>query len=83
MQYKKKIPNHLHEEDLKRIGWYLKLTRDSGLILNTNRDIFKIDIYPDADLSGMYGHEKPTDTACVNSHTGYVITFSYCTFLWK
>ena len=69
-------PKHLHEEALKKIGRYLKLNRDSGLILNPNRGLFKIDSYPDAYFASMYGHEKPTDTACVKSRIVYVITFS-------
>ena len=49
-------PKHFHEEALKRIGPYLKLTRDHGLILNHNRELFNIDSYLDTDLSGMYVH---------------------------
>ena len=75
-------PNNFHEEALKQIGRYLKLTRDHGLILNPNRELFKIDSYPDAYFSSMYGHDKPTDLACVNSCTGYVIIFLYCPVLW-
>ena len=40
--------NYLHEEYLKKIGPYLKLTRDHELILNTNKEIFNIDSYSDA-----------------------------------
>ena len=72
-----------HEEYLKQNGRYLKLTCDRGLILNPNRELFNIDIYPDAYFSGMYGHENPTDTACVKSRTGYVIAFSYCPVIWQ
>ena len=76
-------PNHLHEEALNKIGRYLKLAQECGLILNINRYLFNIDSYPDAYFSGMYEHEKPTDPACVKSRNGCVITFSECTFLWK
>ena len=62
-------PKHYIEEALKQISRYLKLTRDRGLILNPNRELFKIDGYPDAYFSGMYVHEKPTDPACVKSCT--------------
>ena len=30
----------------------------------------------------MYGHDKPTEPACVNIHTGFIITFSDCPVLW-
>ena len=44
-----------HEEALKRIGRYLKATRDRGLVLNPSTDgVLKIDNYPDADFAGMY-----------------------------
>ena len=69
-------PNHFHEEALKRIGWYLKLTQDHGLILNPNRGLFNIYSYPDADFSVMYGHDNSIDPACVKSRTSYVIPFS-------
>ena len=47
--------------------------------MNPNSDVWKLDCYPDADFSGTYGHELPTDPACVKSRTGFVITFSDCT----
>ena len=75
-------PKHSHETALKRIGRYLKATRDRGLILNPNSDVCKLDCYPDADFAGMYGHEIPTDPACVKSRTGFVITFADCPVYW-
>ena len=44
-------PRHYHETALKRIGRYLKTTRDQGLIFNPNSDICKLDCYPDADFT--------------------------------
>ena len=76
-------PNHLHEEDLKQMIWYLKLTQEHGLILNPNRLLLNIDSYPDEDFYGMYGHDNPINTACVKSLTGYVIAFPNCPILWK
>ena len=73
-------PRIFHEEALKQIGWYLKLTQDRGLILNPNRELFNIDIYPDADLSRIYRHERPTDPACFKTCTGYFITFKNVLF---
>ncbi|KAL7530645.1 hypothetical protein ACHAXR_003612 [Thalassiosira sp. AJA248-18] len=52
-------PKRSHEEALKRIGRYLKATRDRGLVLNPTGNILKIDAYPDADFAGLHGHEKP------------------------
>ena len=75
-------PKHSHELALKRIGRYLKATRQKGLILNPSEEL-RIDNYPDADFAGMYGHEKPTDPSCVKSRTGYTITFANCPVIWQ
>ena len=75
--------NHIYEEDLKQIGPYLRLTRYRGLILNPKRGLFKADSYPDADFTGMYGHENPTNHVYVNICTGCIIKFSGCPVLCK
>ena len=82
------FPNRSHEEALKRIGRYLKATRDRGLILNPicdkdgNIDVLQINDYPDADFAGMYGYEDNADPASVKSRTGFVITVANCPVLW-
>jgi hypothetical protein len=76
-------PKHSHEVALKRLGRYLKATRDKGLILSPSSRTLKIDCFPDADFAGMYGHEKNNDPACVKSRTGYVITVADCPVLWQ
>ena len=73
---------HSYETLLRRIGRYLKATQDRGLILNPSSNVCKLDCYPDADFSGMYGHKIPTYTACVKSRTGFVITFADCPVYW-
>ena len=50
--------------------------------MNPNSDVCNLDCYPDADFSGMYGHELPTDPACVKSRTGFFITFDDFPFYW-
>jgi hypothetical protein len=74
-------PRLSHEKALKRIGRYLKATRDIGLILNPSGDL-KIDAYPDADFAGLYGYEKNNDPACAKSRTGFVITVADCPMVW-
>ena len=74
-------PKLVHEVALKRIGRYLKATRDKGLILNPSGTL-KIDAYPDADFDGLYGYLKITDPACVKSRTGFLITASDCPMVW-
>ena len=76
-------PRRSHEVALKRIGRYLKHTRDRGIVLNPSKDVCKVDCYPDADFAGLYGHEKPYDPSCVKSRTGYVITFADCPVHWQ
>jgi hypothetical protein len=44
--------------------------------------MLQIDAYPDADFARMYGHEQPTDPACIKSRTGFVIMFADCPVLW-
>ena len=74
-------PRLSHEKALKRIGRYLKATRDRGMVLKPSGDL-KIDAFPDADFAGLYGHEKTNDPACAKSRTGFVITVSDCPMVW-
>jgi hypothetical protein len=76
-------PRKSHEEALKRIGRYLKATRNRGLVINPSTNVLKIDAYPDADFAGMYGYEKHNDPSCVKSRTGYVINVANCPVLWQ
>ena len=75
-------PKHSHELALKCIGRYLKNTSSHGCIINPTREL-SIDAYPDADFTGMYGHELPTDTACAKSRSGFVIVFAGVPVIWK
>ena len=74
-------PKFVHEVALKRIGRYLKVTRDNRLIFNPSGTL-KIDAYPDADFSGLYGYLKITDPACVKSRMGFLITVLDCPMVW-
>ena len=76
-------PRKSHEDALIRIGQYLKGTRDKGLILTPTSSVLNVEAYPDADFGGLYGHEHPSDPACVKSRTGFVIKVANCPVLWK
>ena len=76
-------PKRSHELALLRIGKYLKATRTKGLIIKPSGGLLNIHAYPDADFAGLYGHEDPTDPACVKSRTGFVITAANCPIVWK
>jgi hypothetical protein len=74
-------PRLSHEKALKRIGRYLKATRDQGLVLRPSGQL-KVDAYPDADFAGLYGYEKMNDPACAKSRTGFLILVSDCPMVW-
>ena len=46
-----------HEKAFKRIGRYLKATRDKGLVLKPS-GMLKVYAYPDADLLDCMGTRK-------------------------
>ena len=75
-------PRFSHEVALKRIGRYLKATRDKGLILNPSK-VLQIDCFPDADFAGLYGHEQASDPVCTKSRTGFIINVANCPVLWS
>jgi len=74
-------PKAIHEKALKRIGRYLKRTRDKGLTMKPGSDL-KIDCYPDADFAGLWSYEDPQDPSSAKSRTGCVITVLGCPVLW-
>ena len=74
-------PRLSHEKALKRIGRYLKTTRDRGFILKPTGDL-KVDAYPEADFCGLCGFEKPDDPTCTKSRTGFLINVSDCPVIW-
>ena len=51
-------------------------------MLYPNYYIIKVDAYPDAELSGMYGHQDPNDPVWAKILTVSIITFYDCTILW-
>ncbi len=44
---------------------YLRATSDKGLIMKPSEKLLKIDSFPDANFSGMYGHEVMDNPVCV------------------
>jgi transposase InsO family protein len=75
-------PTKKHTNALKRIGRYLKGTRDKGIIMRPSKNL-SVDCFPDADFAGLYNHEDAQDPHCVRSRTGYVILLAGCPVLWK
>jgi hypothetical protein len=79
-------PRRSHELALIRVGQYLKLAADKGLLLRpvtiASSDVFKTDIYVDADFAGGWGYEDPNDPVCVKSRTGFVFEVMGCPIQW-
>ena len=76
-------PKHCHELAIKRIGRYLKATATCGMMVINPMKELSIDAYPDADFAGMYGYESPTDSACAQSRSGFVIVFAGVPVMWQ
>jgi hypothetical protein len=76
-----------HEKALERIGQYLKLTQDKGLILRPTickeTGELPIDCYVDTDFAGLWGYEDGNDPSCVKSRTEYVINIANSPVIWK
>jgi hypothetical protein len=76
-----------HENALEKIGQYLKLTQDKGLILCPaiceESGELPIDCYVDADFAGLWGYKDCNDASCMKSRTGYVINIINCPVVWK
>jgi hypothetical protein len=68
------------------VGQYFKHTEDKGLILHSYKtfstDVFKTDIFVDADFAGGWGYEDPNNTVCVNSRTDFVFEVMGCPVQW-
>jgi Reverse transcriptase (RNA-dependent DNA polymerase) len=72
----------VHEQAVKRIARYLRGTKDKGMIIKPNGDL-KLDCYADADFAGLWNSEGATDSSCVKSRTGFVITFGDVPLVWQ
>ena len=75
------FPKRSHEVALKRIGRYLKHTRERGMVVRPSKDL-QLDLFADADFAGLWSAEKPTDPTCVRSRSGYVITLGGTPVQW-
>ncbi len=54
-----------------------------GLITKPSEKLVKIDSFPNANFSGMYGHEVMDDPVCVKSRTGCMIMVANCPIMWQ
>jgi len=65
-------PTKHHCLAIKCICWYLKGTRDKGLIMKPSIHIH-VNCYLDTDFAGLYNVKDAQDPHCVQSWTGFVI----------
>jgi len=76
-------PRETHATALKRIGCYLKATRDRGIIWQKGTDIPTLDCWVDADFAGLYSKEDHDDPTSVRSRTGFVIALGGNVVVWQ
>ena len=68
-------PKHSHEVGVKHIARYLKVTRDKGIIIKPDSRNICIDIYADANFTGLYNTEDKQDPVSAKSRSGILLTF--------
>ena len=74
-------PNKFHEEAVKRIGHYLKKTKDKSLVF-TPDESNGLECYVNADFSGSWCREYADQVGSVLSRTVYIIKFANCPIVW-
>jgi hypothetical protein len=75
-------PRKEHGEAVKRIGRYLKGTRDRGFVMQQSDEQFRV--WVDADFSGNWSNEESMDDPdTARSCTGYLVNFLGCPIMWK
>ena len=67
-------PKGIHERAVKRIGRYLKATKNRGMIIVPDK-VLGLDLFTDVDFAGLYNVEDVNKSISVESRTGWLITF--------
>ena len=75
-------PKASHEVALKRIGRYLKHTRNRGLVVKPKKDLL-LEMFADADFAGLWTLEHADDPISVKSRTGFVVTLGNVPVTWS
>ena len=71
-----------HETTIKRIGRYLKATKDRGLVMKPSSTL-SLELFADADFAGLWSIEQASDPISVKSRTGYIITLGDVPVTWS
>ncbi len=76
-------PKQIHGEAVKRIGRYLKATKDKGLIMKPSPDDDQLSLHVDASFAGDWDKEiAASDPATAQSRHGYVLRDCGIPLLW-
>ena len=75
-------PREEHGRAVKRIGRYLRGTRDKGIYMKLDDDNFEV--WADADYAGNWSlQDAPTEPDTARSRSGYLIKYLGCPIMWK
>jgi hypothetical protein len=74
-------PRTTHGAAVKRIGRYLKTTRDKGITLRPD-GTNSLNAYVDADFCGTWIAKNANLRGSALSRTGFVLTYSNCPVFW-
>jgi len=75
-------PKAIHGKAIKRIGRYLKRTRDKGLIFSPNKNNGFED-WADADFAGGWNLKDSGCMRSVLSRSGFIIKYASCPIAWS
>ena len=68
-------PKWSHEVGIKHIVRHLKGTRDKGLVMRPNTTNLHINLFADAEFSGLFTSEYKHEPISVKSRTGILLNF--------
>ena len=71
-----------HEIGVKHIDRYLQGTKDTGLILAPDARKLQLDLYADADFTGLFATEDEHDLVSVKSRTRVLLIFRGVLIYW-
>jgi hypothetical protein len=77
-------PKKSHGEAVKRIGRYLKATKDEGIIFNpASPEDTTFDCWADASFAGdWYKHDAMDNPLTAKSRSGYILLYAGCPLIW-
>ena len=68
---------------LKNTARYLKGTEKKIIILTPDSNMLRLDLFTDADFSGLFASEDTYDPVSVKSRTGIILNFGRTPIFWS